>query len=147
MQTITLVIDSNESNLPLLGKAIKAICSLYTAQGEELYQIEVSVLEAVVNMIRYAYERRTGNKIEVVISLSTDRVVFEISNTGKAVEKDFYKKRTQFNPDNFEILLMPAMGLFIMEKFMDEVTFTEKGNKNITIMTKKFCKQTESLLT
>ena len=136
-QLIKLEIDSKIDSIALLAKAIRAICGTVVSDEVMLYNIELCLVEAVANVINHAYHRKPGNCVEVVITLDDHHVTFQIIDNGD--KACIEAPQTELNYDSADISSWPesGMGLFLIYRIMDEVSFSEHEGKNILTMKKK----------
>lgn len=134
---IKLTIDSKIDSIALLSKAIYAICSTVVDDEVMLYNIELSLVEAVANVINHAYHRNPGHNVEVTVIVSDHYVVFQIIDSG---DKSFpIEPKHELKYDSKDATTWPesGMGLFFIYSIMDEVSFIEREGKNILTMKKK----------
>jgi len=134
-KSIKLTIDSNLENVSLLGAAINKLSSLLLFSDVESYEIEVSVVEAVNNAIIHAYSNQKGNNVEVIFTVYPERVDIDICDTGMTMEKKNIPF-LNFDPDHRENLPEKGMGFFVINRFMDKVSYTRSKGKNILRLTK-----------
>ena len=134
---IKLIIDSDLSDVFLIGLSVNRICLEIPLSEIEAYQIEVCVVEAVNNTIKHAYGNEKGHEVEVLIDLDVESITFHICDTGKKMETG--KKPTlEFNPEDRENCPEGGMGLFIMHQVMDEVKYSSSQGRNVLALTKHF---------
>lgn len=109
----------------------KAGCSMKTQTA-----VCVAMEELFVNIAHYAYPAGEGSaKITIDIDNSTDTATFVVSDTGIA-----FDPLAKDDPD----ITLPAeqrevggLGIFIIKKTMDSITYTRENGENRLTMTKK----------
>jgi len=130
---IKLEIDSCLENVPLVGMAVNKICSSLKMSKIRAYEMELCVVEACTNAIKHAYEKKSGHKVKVAISIDDEKVVFKICDTGKSMDpKKLYLE--ELNPYD---LAESGRGLVIMHKLMDKLDYKTENGKNILTMIKQ----------
>lgn len=132
---IKLIIDSSLDNVPLVGNAVNKICSLIPLSEVESYQTEVCIVEACNNVIKHAYRNESNHEVEVIMSLHSDKLTFEICDTGHKLEKRPVSN-LDFDPKNIEKLPEGGMGLFIMHNLMNEVDYRSVNGTNVLTLSK-----------
>ena len=137
IKEIKLIIDSDLANVSLIGMAVNKICTQIPLDKIEAYQIETCVVEAVTNVIKHAYKNETGHDVAVSIKLHPDRITFLVCDTGKAMAPK-QPAELEFDPDDLENLPEGGMGLFIIHKIMNAVSYKTIENRNVLTMTKIF---------
>ena len=137
IKEIKLIIDSDLANVSLIGMAVNKICTQIPLDKIEAYQIESCIVEAVTNVIKHAYRNETGHDATVFIKLYLDRITFLVCDTGKAMDPE-QPADLEFDPDDLENLPEGGMGLFIIHKIMNEVSYKTIENRNVLTMTKIF---------
>jgi serine/threonine-protein kinase RsbW len=134
-KTLHLSIDSKFSDVALVGHAVRGVCACSPLSVEAYGEMEVCVVEAVNNAIAHAYRREDGFRVETAITLHQDRISFEISDFGTAIE-EFAPRSLEFDPEEIGSLPESGMGLFIIETIMDEVSYRSENGRN----TLSFCR-------
>jgi serine/threonine-protein kinase RsbW len=150
-KTIQLTLESELVNVPVVGSAVRRFCSETPLNDTSIYQIELSVVEAITNIIKHAYFLMPGYKIYVELSLCSDRVRFRITDTGKSIPPavfDHFNGRSSNPTPTGRIrglltaeagsLAESGRGFEIIGSCMDEVTYTSSGGSNILTITRYF---------
>ncbi len=137
-RSIKLLIESEIENIPVLSKAVRAICNTVVSDEILLYNLELCLVEAISNVINHAYARRPGNIVEVLVEVNDQYVIFQILDSGVKPSLDKFKSPLDHQLDNVASLPESGRGLFLINQIMSEVSFTEQGNKNVLTMKKIF---------
>ena len=137
---ITLAITSDLQNVPLIGQAIERLCSLASLADVESHQIALCVVEAVNNAIVHAYNREAEHEVEVIFGQYPDRLIVQICDAGRTMDPKRLERQTasplDFDPCCLERIPERGLGLAIIRKTMDEVTYTTSHGKNILTLTR-----------
>ncbi len=134
---IRLIIDSDLSDVFMIGLSVNRLCLEIPVSEIEAYQMEVCVVEAVNNTIKHAYGNEKGHDVEVLIDLNEERIIFRIRDTGQTM-KTPERPTLDFDPDDRENCPEGGMGLFIMYQVMDDVAYSSSGGRNELTLTKHF---------
>ena len=134
-KTLHLSIESRLSDVALIGHAVRGVCACSPLDVDSYGQMEVCVVEAVNNAITHAYRREDGFRVDTSITLHPDRISFEITDRGRAIN-DFAPRSLEFDPEVISSIPENGMGLFIIETIMDEVSYRSENGKN----TLSFCR-------
>jgi len=133
---IIITIDSNLEDVALVGAVAKKLCTNLPFAGVECDDIELSVSEAVNNAVIHAYGNEEGHEVRVNFTIKVDRLVIDVCDKGK--------KMTEYSPPSLiyksidrRSLPESGMGLFIINKIMDEVVYKTKNDTNILTMTRR----------
>ena len=138
-QTIRLIIDSKLENVFLIGLCIRGVCASLPLNDVAAFQVEVSVVEAVNNAVKHAYQNQAGHEVEVLITLPGDRITCQVCDSGSSMDADkIPASRLDFDPNHLERLPEGGMGLHIIRSAMDSVDYRRSGHKNIFSMSKLF---------
>lgn len=98
------------------------------------FQIDVAVEEIFVNIANYAYASATG-MADISIADSDDSVIITFTDSGKA-----YNPLENPDPDttlSAEDREIGGLGIFMVKKSMDDMSYERKDGKNILSITKK----------
>jgi len=101
---------------------------------KDYYRIEVSLLEIVLNIIRYAYPQEEGD-IFIKTWQKEGKIYFEIRDKGVP-----FDPRKAEMPDIKELLKNEkkgGLGIFLSRKLMDSFDYKREDNQNILTMSKK----------
>ncbi|HEY5513209.1 MAG TPA: ATP-binding protein [Geomonas sp.] len=137
-KTLHLSIESKLSDVALVGHAVRGVCAGSPLDAETYGEMEVCVVEAVNNAIAHAYRHEDCFLVETAITLHHDRISFEISDCGKAIE-DFAPRSLEFDPEVISSIPENGMGLFIIETIMDEVNYRSENGRNTLSFCRYFC--------
>ncbi len=139
-RTIRFIVPGRLEDVFLVGLGVRGICSSLPLDPEAVYQVELSVVEAVNNAIRHAYRDREGHEVEVLVSLFPDRILFRVIDDGRGMDLESTPV-FDFDPEDLEGLPEGGMGLHIIRSVMDRVEYASRGGRNILTMSKAFEKQ------
>ncbi|MBF0227191.1 MAG: ATP-binding protein [Desulfobacterales bacterium] len=134
-KTIKLTIDSYLENVFWIGLAVRSFCSYFYFNEVESCQIELSVVEAVTNSIKHAYQMQPMGKVDVIVSIDDRSIIFDICDKGKTM-MTFEKATLEFDPQDIESLPEGGMGLYIIQNTMDEVIYKQINGMNILTLIK-----------
>ena len=139
-KTIRLAIDSDLEQVSLVGMAINKMCSLIPFLDTQSDQIELCVVEAVNNCIEHAYGNEKGHQVEITFTLDPDRLVIDVCDTGKPMERELMEPRNisalQIDPGDLESIAEEGRGLSIMNEIMDDMTYRTTSKKNCLTLLK-----------
>ena len=130
---INLKIDARLENLSVIADFISATMKqLGVEQG--IFEVQMAVDEACTNIIKYAYSGKEGI-INIYCELQDNYFSVTIMDTGRSFDPN-----TVLPPDiqtGLDKRQVGGLGIYLMRKLMDEVSYsfdTEKGN---TLVMKK----------
>ena len=128
-----LMVQAYISNLDEVLSFINEELDQHTFSESIQNDINIAVEEVFVNIAHYAYDAGTGN-VELFIAV-TDEAVIKFEDSGKP-----YNPLTNPDPD-FDTSLMDreigGLGVYLVKKLMDTVSYSRLENKNVLVMSKK----------
>jgi len=133
--SIKLTINSNLEDIHLVGLAVTGICSSTTLTKEEVYEVELCLVEAMTNAVKHAYKYQPDHEMDTLVALFEDRMVIKVCDEGPGMES-FSPPKLDFNPADRKSLPDGKLGLPIMFYVMDEVSYHKGPEKNVLTMTK-----------
>ena len=134
---ITLAIESRVENVFLVGLAVNKICASIPLSEQAAYEAEVSVVEAVNNVIKHAYGNEAGHTVEVVVTVGTGAVTFEVCDTGRPLER-LEVRLPAVDCDDTTSLSEGGRGLYIMHAFSDHVRYDRAPGGNVLTLVKLY---------
>lgn len=131
-----LSIKSEISELPLVNRFLEKVGEECCFSSALLMNLTLVVEEAVSNVIFYAYhEEDKGQQIDISLSFEGGLLTVTLMDTGLA-----FDPTAQKDPDitlSAEERPVGGLGIFLIKKIMDEVTYTREGERNVFVMKKR----------
>ena len=143
MKHITLEIDSDLGSVSLASVAVNAICLLAGLDADQSSQVELSIVEAITNVIRHAYHGELNHKVVIAVEVGKIQVHFDIFDTGAPMPphkvEELIHGEKFVDPEISDLSLLPedGRGLQIIRSVMDEISYFREGKKNRLILTKR----------
>lgn len=133
---ISFSIESKFENVALLGKSINSIASSLKLSIIESHKIELSIVEAVNNIIEHGYNSLPGNYININLRIENNLINFKISDKGIT---NVVKPKTvlDYNPNDIPNLPERGFGTYLIYMMMDSIKYETIENVNILTLTKK----------
>jgi serine/threonine-protein kinase RsbW len=136
MKCLTLEIESQLSNVSLMGVAINAASAYAGLDKEKASQVELSLVEAVTNSIRHAYHGEPDHRVIVTISFNKNCLQFDVYDTGTPMHEEqvdlLIRGRGCIESENLDLTSIAegGRGLEIIHKTMDEIVYKREGDRN-----------------
>lgn len=133
---LRMTIKSRLEQVSHVGASVRGILKDVISDDVAAYKIEVAVAEAINNVIKHAYGLERDHEIEIEMSLSSERVIFTIYDTGKAMQ---FPEVSGINYDPGDRPRLPegGMGIPLMKSIMDHVSYSRREGKNCIILCKR----------
>ena len=129
-----LVLRNDIGDIPRLHEFMQGITE-QTGVGHPLaMSLNLALEEAVSNVMLYAYPAGTEGKVEIDAHIREDRFEFILSDSGIP-----FDPTSAADPDlEPDVAQRPVggLGIFLVKRIMDEVTYSRTDGKNILSMTK-----------
>lgn len=128
-----MVIDATRENLSLVNRMIEEYLADKNCSFKTRTQIELAVEEIYVNIASYAYPNG-GGKAEIILEKNPGQFVMVFKDKGIP-----YNPLEKPDPDttlSAEKRNIGGLGIFLVKKNMDEVTYEHKDGYNILTIKK-----------
>lgn len=130
---LELEVLSDMVNLETVRNMVRRTCheaKITDLDEKWVWQMELALNEAAVNIIKHAYHLRKDGWIKIESEVFLDKLVFYLHHWGE----DF--KRDAIPPPLFDGKQESGYGLFIIESCTDEAIYSsdEKGRKSICLI-------------
>lgn len=135
MDSKSFTINSQYRNVSSVCFITKTFCEEHNINDEQIKEIELSLAEALNNIIKHSYKGKEDQKIEIELSIYNGQFKASLSDFGES-RKNLAKPVLEFDPNDVDSLPEGGMGLFIIEQLMDENKYYVEGNKNTFILVK-----------
>ncbi|MCL2231352.1 MAG: SpoIIE family protein phosphatase, partial [Treponema sp.] len=127
-----LQIDADITKLNEIFQFINKELEKHGFSSMQIKEIDVAAEEIFVNIVNYAYDQK-GGKVLITI-YNEGKTVIRFEDMGKP-----YNPLSQKEPDLEKNLLerdIGGLGIYLVKKIMDTVTYRRSGGKNILEITK-----------
>ncbi|MBE7492979.1 MAG: ATP-binding protein [Planctomycetes bacterium] len=131
--TDRLEVSAHTRNLALVREFLHAAIKRSALPPADINKVVLAVDEAVANTIQHGYEGREPGSVEIVIDADHERFTIKIRDNGASYDsaKGSEQKAELDLQKHIASGNKRGLGLFIMRKVMDEVTYTSReGERN-----------------
>lgn len=131
-----LIISNDIAELGRVVAFLDVIEEEWVLPSSLIMPLNLVLEEALTNVIFYAYEKESKNEIVIDFEKRGNELEIKIIDSGKPFDPTL-------KPD--QDITLPAterpiggLGILLIKKIMDKVTYQRKESFNILLMTKKF---------
>ena len=132
--TKILKIDATEDNVTTVNDFLDEFLDENDCSMKAKMQIELAIEEAYINVAKYAYGEQTG-KAQLTLGFEKGELSIELRDSGKQ-----YNPLERKDPDitlSAEERPIGGLGIFLVKKTMDSVSYSYENSQNILKMKKK----------
>jgi anti-sigma regulatory factor (Ser/Thr protein kinase) len=132
-----LTLHNDVKQIELLTEFIEVLCEELGLDTMLTFNLNLVLEEAVTNVIMYAYPQNEDHTmtLKTWTEQSDNVIVFELKDQGKPFNpiEEAPEVDTTLSADERQI---GGLGIFLINKIMDEVTYRYEGGSNILTMKK-----------
>ena len=132
---VSLELKNSLSELSTLGSSLEEFGEALGLSSKILFEISLSIEELFSNIVSYGYTDDAVHWIKLTISHEDEMLVIRLEDDGIP----FNPLRAE-EPDcecPIEERKIGNLGIHLTKKFMDDMIYKRKGNRNILIVKKK----------
>ena len=125
-----LILHNDVAEVPMLAAWVEGLGEELGLDMPEVFQLNLALEEAVVNVMNYAYEGE--GLIKLSVTSDGQEVVFVLEDEGK----EFDPTKVE-DPDitlSAEERDIGGLGIFLVHQFMESVVYCRKNGKNVLTM-------------
>ena len=130
-----LSLRNDIGEIPRLHSFVQGIAEDTGLPHSVAMNLNLALEEAVSNVILYAYPAGTEGRVDLDAVLREDRIDFTLSDSGVPFDP------TAAADPNLSVDVkdrpVGGLGIYLVKRIMDHVSYARKGDKNILTMTKK----------
>ena len=131
----TIILANEISEISRLYDFIEEIGNEFSLTPDVIFNLNLVLEEAVVNIINYAYPKEEHQSIYLSASLHEGSVIFVLTDTGKEFDPTMV-------PDaditmSAEERQIGGLGIFLIRQIMNEVKYERIEGKNVLTLEKK----------
>ena len=133
VRRLTLRNDIDE--IPKLHALIQSIADETDMDHALAMSLNLALEEAVSNVMLYAYPAGSPGQVDIEAAVLDDRIDFRVSDSGVP-----FDPTVASDPDlaaDLKDRPIGGLGIFLVKRIMDDVSYTWEDGKNILTMTKK----------
>ena len=134
-----IVLDAKRENLPQLFEFITKTLREYSDDEKTIRKVKLCVEEAFMNIAAYAYDPEVGPAKVSVTALGEPyplRVQVVFTDNGKPFNP--LKAESPDVESGLEDRQVGGLGIFLIKKEMDDITYEYRDGQNILTLEKKF---------
>ncbi len=137
-QRYSLTVSSQVEHLSQIASFVEQAARSSGMKQEQVYDVQMAVDEACTNVIEHAYHGRGDGTIDITCEKRDKDFVITIRDFGDRFDpRKVARPRTD---DPLSRRSIGGLGLFFMNKLMDNVKFEFTRNGNLLTMVKKLSK-------
>jgi len=123
--TCSIVVDSKPSAIVgVCGKILSELHGNCFSQ-DDIFAVHLAIEEAFINAIRHGNKMDPAKEVKIEYLVCSDKVEIFMTDQGEGFDPEAVP-----DPRLAENLYKPeGRGLFLINSYMDEVTFNERGNR------------------
>jgi anti-sigma regulatory factor (Ser/Thr protein kinase) len=125
-----LTLHNDVAEVSLLAEWVEQIGEELGLEMPEVFQLNLALEEAVVNVMNYAYE--DSGLIDLSAKVVDSEIVFVLEDSGKAFDPTKVD-----DPDitlSAEERNIGGLGIFLVQQLMSGVTYSREDGKNVLTM-------------
>ncbi len=131
------LINSSFNEISSVSTKARSFLENNSINQETINAVDISLVEALNNIVEHSYKMQTGNRIEVEVKVASSEIIIKLCDWGNA-RTNLQKAKLNFDPNDIDNLPEGGMGLFIIEKLMDSTKYYSQDGKNTYIIIKSF---------
>lgn len=125
-----LTLHNDVAEVPLLAEWVEQIGEELGLEMPEVFQLNLALEEAVVNVMNYAYE--DSGLIDLTAKVVDSEIIFVLEDSGKAFDP------TQVDDPDITLSAedrdIGGLGIFLVQQLMSGVTYSREDGKNVLTM-------------
>lgn len=131
----SIILANDISEIAKLNEFVEEIGNDFSLSPEVIFNLNLVLEEAVVNIINYAYPKEEHEKIYLSAKLHNDSIILVVTDTGKEFDPTMVPEADiTLSADERPI---GGLGIFLIRQIMNEVKYERIDGKNVLTMEKK----------
>ncbi len=137
----SLIIDNRIEELKKLPVFLNKLGTELNLDKRLLLSLRLALEEAIVNVVNYAYPKGETGKINLKVKYKQQESLLRLELTDSGKPFDPTSAEDANLTHSVEDRPVGGLGIFLIKKHMDEVTYKRENGMNKLMMTKKITKQ------
>ena len=131
----SIILTNDIAEVSRLATFIEEVGEAFSLTPDVVFNLNLVIEEAVVNVINYAYPKEEHQSIYLSANLHEDSIVFVLTDTGK--EFDPTQAPEADITLSAEERPIGGLGIFLIRQIMNEVKYQRIDGKNVLTLEKK----------
>jgi len=127
-------VNASTQNLSSIRNFVSKHAEEQGFSSEKVADIQLAVDEAYTNIIKHAYKNDSDQEVTIFLEFDDKKMVVTLTDHGIGFDIEKYKKPNL--KKQIEKKKRGGMGVFLIQKLMDEVSYHVKNQKNVLRMCK-----------
>jgi len=123
--------NSNPKNLRVVRAAVRGFLHVAGYKKSDSQMIVLAIDEAICNIIKYSYDNKYDEIIDLEMKEEQGQLYFMLRDYGKKGDPDSFASR------KLEDVRPGGLGVFLMKKIMDDVSYDVSVNVGTELMMRK----------
>ena len=130
----SLTLQNDIAQIPLLADFIGEAAAAWGLRSDHTQAVNLALEEALTNVMMYAYPKGETGSISLKAVKHPDRIDFILSDAGRPFDPTAAEEPDVTLP--VEQRPIGGLGIFLVKKIMDSVSYCRTAGENILTMTK-----------
>ena len=127
-------VNASTKNLSAIRNFVSEHAENHGFDSKQVADIQLAVDEAYTNIIKHAYKNDSDKEVMIHLDFSDNQMTITLTDQG--IGFDIEKYRRPNLKEQIERKQRGGMGVFLIQKLMDEVSYHAKTHENILRMSK-----------
>lgn len=132
--TNQLTVKATTENLSVVRQFLASFGQKHGLSTKDVFDVQLAVDEAFTNIIKHAYNFDDSREVLVKIDNSGTQLIVQLIDNGQAFNPETYRKPNV--KDRIKQKKRGGVGVYLMTKLMDEVSYDQMGAQNVITMAK-----------
>ncbi len=133
-----LVIKARIENIPQIISFVEEYLQDHGCMKKTQMQFDIAIDEIASNIARYAYEKNQPGEISVTIDVDTTEKIITMVFSDSGIPFDPLNVPSPDTLISSEERTPGGLGIYMVKKSMDEMTYDYINNKNVLTLRKKY---------
>jgi serine/threonine-protein kinase RsbW len=125
----SILLSNQAAEIRRLSEWLEQVFTSESLPGELLFRFDLSVNEAMGNIISYAYNDLAEHTIEATLTVTDSNITLTLSDDGIAFNPLSQADRS--SPNGIDDADIGGLGIELYKHYMDDCQYTREDNKNI----------------
>jgi serine/threonine-protein kinase RsbW len=127
-------VNASTQNLSAIRNFVSRHAKEQGFSVQKVADIQLAVDEAYTNIIKHAYKNDSDQYVIINLEFDDEKMVVTLTDHGMGFDIEKYKKPNL--KKQIERKKRGGMGVYLIQKLMDEVSYHAKNHKNVLRMCK-----------
>lgn len=140
-EVLSFTLDTDLGQLDDLHEMVECFCNVHGLENKTIFEANLAFEEIFTNIVSYGHDDKKRHQVHFTFECKEDNIIIRIEDDG--VPFNLLDAEPVDLDADLEHRTVGGLGIHLVRKFMDDVSYERIGTVNVLTLQKRCCKKEE----